>query len=344
MRVLVWLSWWVDSAVAAYVLKQQGFDVVGGFMKNYVSDGWNCTTYDDAQEAIKVAKFLGIELLSFDLQKEYNDRIIQYIYDGYAKWVTPNPDVFCNSLIKFDVFLDKALEMWFDKIAMWHYAKIEEKNNEYCLLRGVDYNKDQSYFLSWLNQFQLSKALLPLWWLTKQEVRKIAHDIQLPNADRPDSQGLCFIGNIPMKKFLEQKLPKKIWNIVTVDGKVLGQHEWAWFYTLGQRHGLWINIKSYVIKTDVEKNLVIVWDKSHEDLSHSDLFALDWHWIGKKYDFPLDVKTKIRYRQEPQPAQLVWFEHQQLHIKFQESQWAIASWQIVVAYIGDECIGSGIIK
>lgn len=344
MRVLVWLSWWVDSAVAAYLLKQQGFDVVGGFMKNYVSESWTCTTYDDAQEAIKVADFLGIELLSFDMQQEYNDRIIQYIYDGYAKWITPNPDVLCNSLIKFDVFLEKALALWFDKIAMGHYARIVENLWQYKLLRWIDYNKDQSYFLAGLNQYQLSKSLFPLWNLTKPEIRKIAQEISLPNADRPDSQWLCFIGNVPIKQFLEQKLPKKTGNIVMSDGTIVGKHEGAWFYTVGQRHGLGLNFKCYVVKTDVITNTVVVGEKSHEELLHTSLIALDWHWIEKEYSLPLQVKTKIRYRQEPQPSTLISLKNNKINIKFDEPQRAVASGQVVVAYIGDECIGSGIIK
>lgn len=350
MRVLVWLSWWVDSAVAAYLLKQEGFDVVGWFMKNYVSETWTCTTYQDAEEAIKVAKFLDIELLSFDLQKEYNEKIVQYIYRGYAKWITPNPDVLCNSLIKFDVFLEKALALWFDKIAMGHYARIDltqdawiKNQNFYKLMRGVDYTKDQSYFLAWLNQFQLSKSLFPLENLTKSEVRKIAKRIWLPNADRKDSQGLCFIGQVPIKQFLEQQLPKKIWNIITTDWTIVGQHEGAWFYTIGQRHGLGLNFKCYVIKTDVQTNTVTVGEKNHEELSHTSLIALDWHWIGKEYDLPLDVQTKIRYRQEPQPAHLL-SEWRHIKITFDEPQWAVASGQVVVAYIGDECVWSGIIQ
>ncbi len=343
MRVLVWLSWWVDSAVAAYLLKQQGFEVVWSFMKNYVSESWTCTTYDDAEEAIKVADFLEIKLLSFDMQQEYNDRIIQYIYDGYAKWITPNPDVLCNSLIKFDVFLERALALWFDKISMGHYARVVEDWSQYKLLRWVDYNKDQSYFLAWLDQYQLSKSLFPVWNLTKPEIRKIAQEISLPNANRPDSQWLCFIWNVPIKQFLEQQLPKKTGNIIVSDGTVVGKHEGAWFYTVGQRHGLGLNFKCYVIKTDVEKNIVVVGEKSHEELSHTSLVALDWHWIWQEYHLPLQVKTKIRYRQEPQPATLVSLENNNMNISFDEPQWAVASGQVVVAYLGDECIGSGVI-
>ena len=195
-KILIWLSWWVDSAVAAYLLKKEGYDVTAGFMKNYVAPDGNCTTYDDAQEAIKVADFLWIELISFDLQKEYQEKIIDYIYNGYQKGITPNPDVLCNSLIKFDVFLNKALEMWFDWIATGHYARIEEIEWSHKLLRWLDYNKDQSYFLAGLNQFQLSKSLFPIGNLKKPELRKIAKAVWLPNAERKDSQGLCFVWNI----------------------------------------------------------------------------------------------------------------------------------------------------
>ncbi len=347
MRVLIWLSWWVDSAVAAYLLQKQGFDVTGAFMKNYISENGNCSTYQDAEEAIKVAEFLWIELLVFDMQSEYQDRIINYIYDGYSKWITPNPDILCNSLIKFDVFLNKAIEQWFDKIAMGHYARIavdESLKNKYKLLRWVDYHKDQSYFLAWLNQYQLSKAIFPLWDIPKSRVREIAKEIWLPNADRPDSQWLCFIWNIPIKKFLEQKLPHQKWDIVLSDWRVVGKHDWAWFFTVWQRHWLGLNFKAYVIKTDVKENIVVVGDKSHEELSAKSLLALDWHWISQDFPVSLQVKTKIRYRQEPQAATLISYDKWNMEISFDEEQWAIASGQTVVAYLGDECIWSGIIK
>jgi tRNA-specific 2-thiouridylase len=233
-KVLVWLSGWVDSAVSAALLLDQWYEVVGWFMKNYVSDKWNCTTFKDAEEAIKVAKFLWIELLSFDLQKEYQERIIDYIFEWYSKWITPNPDVLCNNLIKFDVFLNKAMEQWFDYIATGHYARIttsvilnevkdlrwdtkdssakaSEWQIRYHLLQWIDSWKDQSYFLSGLNQYQLSKSIFPLWEMTKQEVREKAKEIWLPNAERKDSQGLCFIWNVPIRTFLMQKFPKKEW-------------------------------------------------------------------------------------------------------------------------------------
>jgi tRNA-specific 2-thiouridylase len=350
-KILVWLSGWVDSAVAAYLLKKQWYDVVAWFMKNYISDSWNCSTYQDADEAIKVAKFLWIEILSFDLIKEYNEKIINYIYDGYKKWITPNPDVFCNNLIKFDVFLNKALEMWFDGIATWHYARIVTMNQwntvTMKLYRWIDYNKDQSYFLSWLNQFQLSKSIFPIWDIDKPQVRIIAKEIWLPNAGRKDSQGLCFVWNIPIKTFLEQKLPHKIWDIINLDWKKIWEHDGAWFYTIWQRRGLNLLPDLYVSKIDVKKNIIYVWHRWSELLNQKIIYAKDRHRISDEHKTPMEIQAKIRYRQEPKEALLKqssqtkykeWFE-----LEFKEKQWAIAPWQIVAAYDGDECLGNGII-
>lgn len=358
-KVLVWMSWGVDSAIAAYLLQQQGYDVVAGFMKNYVSDSGNCTTYSDAEEAIKVSKFLWIEILSFDLQKEYNEKIIEYIYNGYQQGITPNPDVLCNSLIKFDVFLQKALELWFDCIATGHYARIQNveckvqnvdlKNNSkvwtlnYKLLRWIDYNKDQSYFLAGLNQFQLSKSLFPIWWYTKPEIRVLAKKIWLPNAARKDSQWLCFIGNIPIKDFLLKKLPKKEGNIVNTEGKVVGKHEWAYFFTIGQRHGLSLPFKAYVIKTDVKNNIVVVGEKEDKALFGKTITTTGRHRIRKEHKLPTKILAKIRYRQEPQEATLKTNKEGDIVVTFKEKQRAIAPGQTIVAYKGDECIGSGVI-
>lgn len=363
------MSWGVDSAIAAYLLKQQWYEVVAWFMKNYVSDSGNCTTYNDAEEAIKVSKFLWIEIISFDLQKEYNEKIIEYIYNGYQQGITPNPDVLCNSLIKFDVFLQKAMQLWFDYIATGHYARIRElkveswklkEKKQFKLLRWIDYNKDQSYFLAGLNQFQLSKSLFPIWGYTKPEIRALAKKIGLPNAARKDSQWLCFIGNIPIKEFLLKKLPKKEGNIVDMTGKVVGKHEGAYFFTIGQRHGLNLPFKAYVIKTDVENNRVIVGEKEDKALFGKTITTTGRHWIRKEYKLPTKILAKIRYRQEPQSAKLVeshkvkslkskdWFDRSYgpddlITIIFNEKQRAIAPGQTIVAYKGDECIWSGII-
>ena len=352
MKILVGLSGGVDSAVAAYLLQQQWHEITAGFMKNYISDTWNCTTYDDAQEAIQVANFLWIKLLSFDLQKEYNEKIIQYIYNGYKKGITPNPDILCNSLIKFDIFLEKALELGFEYIATGHYARIRElkiKNwklkgeNKFKLLRWVDYNKDQSYFLSWLNQYQLSKSLFPLGNMNKPEIRTLAKKIWLPNAERKDSQGLCFIGNIPMKEFLKKELPIKKWDIVLLDGTKVGEHEWAYFFTIGQSRGLDINKKAYVVATNIKKNLMTVsYNKEEPKLIKKEI-SIKWrHWIGDKYTLPLECSTKIRYRQEPNPATMNTIGDK-IIFSYTDEQRGIAQWQTLTAYIDDECIGSGTI-
>ncbi len=373
-KILVGLSWGVDSAIAAYLLKKQWYEVVGWFMKNYISDSGNCTTYEDAQEAIKVANFLWIELLSFDLQKEYNENIINYIYEGYQKGITPNPDVLCNTLIKFDVFLQKAMELWFNYIATGHYARIEQvkshlSSNEgkskvksnlspkeeksdftdlwlyrpYRLLRGIDYNKDQSYFLAGLNQYQLSKSIFPLGNMTKPQIRELAKKIGLPNAERKDSQGLCFVGNIPMKDFLKKRLPIKKGDIVLMDGTKVGEHEWAYFFTIGQSRGLDINKKAYVIDTNIKKNTITVsYDKQVPELNKRIIYVEWWHRIGKKHKLPLKCSTKIRYRQEPNPATI----KQKWSIticEYSQNQRGIAPGQTLVAYLWDECIGSGTI-
>ena len=350
MKILVGLSGGVDSAVAAYLLKEQGHEVVAGFMKNYVSDTGNCTTYNDAIDAIKVAEFLGIEIRSFDLQKEYQERIIDYIFSGYQKGITPNPDVLCNSLIKFDVFLQKALEQGFDKIATGHYARIQESCKEdwemfFHLLRGVDHNKDQSYFLAGLNQFQLQHSVFPLWGLTKPEVRAIAEKIGLPNASRKDSQGLCFIGNVPIKQFLLQKFPIKKGEIRTLEGKSVGTHDGAYFFTIGQKQGLGLNFKAYVYRIDIENNIVYVCDKEAEELQTQEILVKDWHWIAEEYSEWSSLTGKIRYRQNPPVScTLLKKEKAEVLIRFLEAQRAVAPGQVFVLYDGEVCLGSGIIS
>ncbi|EKE27978.1 MAG: tRNA-specific 2-thiouridylase MnmA, partial [uncultured bacterium (gcode 4)] len=266
-RVLLWLSWWVDSAVGAHLLQKEGYEVVAWFMKNYVSTTEDCPTKEDRDEAIKVAQHLWIkEFIIFDFREEYNAKVVEYIYEWYKSWITPNPDILCNSEIKFKLFLDKAMKLWFDYIATGHYARIEENwelwaenwDKHYSLLKWLDPNKDQSYFLAWLNQYQLSKSLFPIWNLEKPEVRKIAEEIGLPNAKRKDSQWICFVGKVDMHKFLEKKIPTKKWNIVDTSWHILGEHNWAWYFTIWQRK--WINIWGwpalFVVKKDVEKNEV----------------------------------------------------------------------------------------
>lgn len=345
-RVLVWLSWWVDSAVTAYLLQKEWYEVCAGFMKNYVSEEENCPTKEDRDEAIKVATFLGIKtFMIFDFREEYNKKVVEYIYDWYKAWITPNPDILCNSEIKFKLFLERALELGFDYIATGHYAKIECVGAEYKLLKWIDDTKDQSYFLAGLNQFQLSKSLFPLWWIKKTEVRKIAEEIGLPNAKRKDSQWICFVGKVDMHKFLEKKIPTKIWNIIDISGQVLGQHNWAWYYTIGQRK--WIEIWGwpalFVIKKDVEKNEVTVWTENELELYSDSLTASNWHWIWKEYLLPIRWKAKIRYRQADQDVEVKNLWNSRIEAIFSEKQRAITSGQTIAIYIWDELIWSGII-
>ena len=371
-KVLVWLSGWVDSAVSAALLLEQWYEVVWWFMKNYVSDKWNCTTFKDAEEAIKVAKFLWIELLSFDLQKEYQERIIDYIFEWYSKWITPNPDVLCNNLIKFDVFLNKAMEQWFDYIATGHYARIttsvilnevkdlrcnikdssakaSEWQIRYHLLQWVDSWKDQSYFLSGLNQYQLSKSIFPLWEMAKQQVREKAKEIWLPNAERKDSQGLCFIWNVPIRTFLMQKFPKKEWDILDLSGKKVWTHQWAYFYTIGQKQWLWLNFKAYVYRIDIENNILYVTDKDAEELKTKTLIAKNWHWIcpdmeSEILNWKKNLSGKIRYRQIPAvECKLEKMDNGDMKVTFEKEQRAVAPGQVFVAYDWDECLGNGMI-
>lgn len=343
-KVLVWLSWWVDSAVTAHLLLQQWYDVIAGFMKNYSEpDNPHCTTRIDRDMAIKVAEHLGIKtFIIFDFRKEYQERIIDYIYDGYKKWLTPNPDVFCNNLIKFDLFLEQAIKLWCDYVATGHYAIIKDN----ILYRGKDNNKDQSYFLSRLNHHQLSHALTPLGEYTKPQIRAIAQEIGLPNADRPDSQWLCFIGDVPMSEFLKKKLPEQPWDIIDQNGKKVGTHSWARFYTLGQRHQLFLPFRAYVTAIDVNNNIVTVGEKYDEKLTSDTVIVTDRVWTGdiENQELLADCLIKIRYRQDPAVSwSCISIENNSLTFQIEATRW-VTPWQILVAYShDDQVIGSGII-
>ncbi|AKH32526.1 tRNA-specific 2-thiouridylase MnmA [candidate division SR1 bacterium Aalborg_AAW-1] len=346
-KVLVGLSGGVDSAVTAHLLLQQGYDVTAGFMINYREpENPHCSTRIDQETAKQVADFLKIPFLNFDFTVEYEDRIINYIYEGYKKGITPNPDVFCNNLIKFDLFLEYALIAGFDYIATGHYAQIIKIDNTNTLFRGIDPKKDQSYFLSRLNQHQLDHALLPLGTYTKEEIRVIAKDINLPNANRPDSQGLCFIGNIPMSEFLRKKLPEQKGDILDQSGKKVGTHNGARFYTLGQRHQLFLPFKAYVTKIDVTNNIITVGNKYDENLLSDTVKVTDRVWTGSEQSPEVldNCLMKIRYRQEPAiEAKLIHNNNSKFTFSIPETR-GITPGQIAVAYTEDrKVLGSGII-
>jgi tRNA-specific 2-thiouridylase len=355
-KVFVMMSGGVDSSVAAFLLQQENrYDVIGVFIKGYNVDG--CQDRD-AEDARRVAEQLSIPFYVIDLEAEYKKFVVEYLVDGYRKGITPNPDVMCNKEIKFGAFLQKAIGMGADFVATGHYARMaknEIRNGEgeaqviYALQQGIDDNKDQSYFLWTLTQEQLKHCLFPIGAYTKPEIRAIAAKAGLSTAQKKDSQGICFLGNISLREFLEQYLPKKRGNIVTVDGVKVGEHDGAWFYTIGQRHGLCIGggPAYFVIKKDVANNIVTV---SHDDrlleqaAGHVDLVEVNFmgaHAVQPPESIP--VMARIRYRQPLFPATLVR-EGDVYRLQFDEPRKFVAAGQSAVLYDNEGMvIGGGII-
>ena len=393
-RVIIGLSGGVDSSVTAYLLKEQGYEVIGLFMKNWHDDSVTisneCQWLEDSNDALIVAEKLGIPFQVVDLSEQYKERIVDYMFDEYSKGRTPNPDVLCNREIKFDVFMDIALQLGADFVATGHYCRKDtEIINEkpiYKLLAGKDVNKDQSYFLCQLSQQQLTKALFPIGELTKPEVRKIAKEANLITANKKDSQGLCFIGKVRLPDFLQQQLQPKNGLIVTIpsnfeqytksvqefenkeaelkyfstkyfykkeDGKVVGKHQGAHYFTKGQRKGLNIGGTKealYVIETDVAENVIYTGEgKNHPGLYRNVLFVSnkEIHWIREdltlKIGETMQVEARIRYRQTLENATIYKLENG-LYVEFENKQSAIQEGQFVAWYQNEELIGSGVIS
>jgi len=393
-RVIVGLSGGVDSSVAAYLLKEQGYEVIGLFMKNWHDDSVtisdDCPWLDDSNDAMLVADKLGIPFQTIDLSVQYKERIVDYMFDEYQKGRTPNPDVLCNREIKFDVFMKIAMDLGADFVATGHYCRkgIIEKDGKsiYQLLAGVDSNKDQSYFLCQLSQEQLAKSLFPIGELTKPQVREIASKLNLVTADKKDSQGLCFIGKVRLPEFLQQKLKPKEGVIVEIpegkeiykqevpkfhseeeklqylsrkieyhitDGKIVGKHQGAHYFTKGQRKGLAVGgtiEPLFVIETDVDDNVIYTGQgKEHPGLLKKALFVNknELHWIRKDLELQVDqtmqVKARIRYRQPLQDAILHKVDSG-LYVEFKKPQSAITEGQFVAWYLEDELVGSGVIS
>jgi tRNA-specific 2-thiouridylase len=387
-RVIVGLSGGVDSSVAAYLLQQQGYEVIGLFMKNWHDDSVtisdDCPWLEDSNDAMLVAEKLGIPFQTVDLSEQYKERIVDYMFAEYQRGRTPNPDVLCNREIKFDVFLDIALSLGADYVATGHYCQkdslvvdAEPAEATHRLLAGADPNKDQSYFLCQLNQAQLAKTLFPIGGLQKSEVRNIAAEQELVTAEKRDSQGLCFVGKISLPDFLQQKLATKKGAIIQVadthpmyaktpdntpaglaekfvytpeDGNVVGTHNGAHFFTVGQRKGLAVGGTKeplFVLATDVQKNSIYVGEgKDHPGLYRTALWIdqADVHWIRPdlETDQPMKVAARIRYRQplatatlHPTPAGM--------YLVFDAPQSAIAAGQFAAWYLDNELIGSGVI-
>ena len=392
-RVVVGLSGGVDSSVSAYLLQKQGYEVIGLFMKNWHDDSVTisdeCPWLEDSNDALMVAEKLGIPFQTVDMSVPYKQRIVDYMFREYERGRTPNPDVLCNREIKFDTFMEYALNLGADYVATGHYCRKEEievnGHTIYRLLAGKDQNKDQSYFLCQLSQAQLSRALFPIGDLQKSEVRAIAKELGLVTAEKKDSQGLCFVGKVRLPEFLQQQLAPKKGDIIQIpstwqgyqdkeslklfecyedelkyytekyhysptDGKVVGQHEGAHFFTIGQRKGLHVGgtvEPLFVIDTDTEKNIIYVGEgHAHPGLFRRTLFVKkeDIHWIRTDLALSLhqtmEVAVRIRYRQPLQKATL-YLTNSGLYVDFSTAQSAITSGQFAAWYLDDELIGSG---
>ncbi|BAS68089.1 tRNA 2-thiouridine(34) synthase MnmA [Bathymodiolus septemdierum thioautotrophic gill symbiont] len=352
MKVIVGLSGGVDSSVAALRLIEQGFEVEALFMKNWEEDdsGEHCTAKQDLSDAQKVADKLNIKLHTVNFSADYWEDVFEHFLKEHKKGRTPNPDVLCNKSIKFKAFLDYALNLGADKIAMGHYARIKEINGAFQLKTGLDNDKDQSYFLHLLNQHQLSKSLFPLGEINKKEVRKIATDNGFVTANKKDSTGICFIGERNFSEFLATYLPKQQGNIVDENGQFIKHHQGLAFYTIGQRKGLEIGggfgdsgAAWFVADKHIENNELLVVQGDHPLLYHASLNASNPHWIDNEPNFPLKCTAKIRYRQASQDC-TIHLENGEIKVNFDQLQRAITPGQSIVFYSEDVCLGGAIIE
>ncbi len=353
-RIVVGMSGGVDSAVSALLLNQQGYEVTGLFMKNWEDDDddEHCSSREDLIDAVAVADVIGIPIEAVNFSKEYKDRVFSYFLREYEAGRTPNPDILCNSEIKFKAFLDHAMRLGADAIAMGHYAQVHEQDSLFQLLKADDASKDQSYFLHRLNQAQLSKTMFPLGKLLKTKVREIARKHGLANHAKRDSTGICFIGERPFREFLSRYLPTQPGEMRTPEGKVVGQHQGLSFYTLGQRQGLGIGgAKEYsgepwfVAGKDMTNNrLIVVQGHDHPALLSKNLDAMEMHWIsGHAPDLTRDYAAKTRYRQADAACHITMPSGGTTAFSFREAQWAVTPGQSVVVYDGKVCLGGGII-
>ncbi|MEN5165654.1 tRNA 2-thiouridine(34) synthase MnmA [Achromobacter kerstersii] len=362
-RVVVGMSGGVDSSVTAWLLKQQGYDVVGLFMKNWEDDDDSeyCSTRQDLLDAASVADLVGVDFEFVNFAAEYKDRVFADFLREYSAGRTPNPDVLCNAEIKFKAFLDHAMALGAEHIATGHYARVREVPGEgggtqFQLLKALDASKDQSYFLHRLNQAQLSRTLFPLGEIHKTEVRRIAHEIGLHNAAKKDSTGICFIGERPFREFLNRYLPTEPGPILTPEGQKVGRHEGLSFYTLGQRKGLGVGgVKGrqredgtaeawYVARKDLERNILyVVQGHDHPWLLSGQLQAQDASWVAGHPPAIASYGAKTRYRQADAACRLERAEGDTFALDFTEPQWAVTPGQSAVLYDGEVCLGGGII-
>ena len=347
--VVVGLSGGVDSSVTAALLKKQGFSVVGVYMKNWSEDfgDYGCTWAQDSEDARRVAEHLNIPFYVWNFEKEYYDHVVQYFLHEYEVGRTPNPDVMCNSEIKFKVFMQKALELGADFVATGHYARVDQKDGKWRLLKGIDPAKDQSYFLYTLKQDQLAKVLFPIGEYRKSEVRELARKFGLPTAEKKDSQGICFIGKINVTEFLKEHVKAHAGEIVTTTGQQIGQHGGLPYYTIGQREGIGIGGSGpyYVAAKDLDANkLIVTNDKSDPMLWKSEFIVSDLSWTSDEPRFPLSTGVSIRYHHPEYSANIEKLADNNLKVKFDQPQRAITEGQAAVFYEGDVLLGGGVIE
>jgi tRNA-specific 2-thiouridylase len=348
--IVVGISGGVDSAVTALLLKQQGYKVIGLFMKNWEDDDSDeyCSSRQDLIDAVSIADTIGIPIETVNFAQEYKDRVFSHFLREYAAGLTPNPDILCNSEIKFKAFLEHAVNMGADSIATGHYAQIRKVDDNYQLLKAIDSSKDQSYFLYRLNQAQLSKARFPLGMLLKSQVREIARQHNLSNYAKKDSTGICFIGKRPFREFLNRYLPAQPGPIYTPDGQMVGEHMGLSFYTIGQRQGLGIGgqgLPWFVAAKNIANNhLIVAQGHDHPALLSTFLDATELHWIDNRMpDITRDYTAKIRYRQADVSCHFNAISGTLGSFEFSEVQWAVTPGQSVVIYDGEICLGGGII-
>lgn len=349
-RFVVGLSGGVDSAVAALLLKRAGYEVVGLFMKNWEDDDQDgfCPAKQDFDDVLAIADVIGIEIEGVNFSREYKDRVFSYFLSEYRAGRTPNPDILCNSEIKFKAFLDHAISLGADFIATGHYAKVIHAER-HALLKAADRSKDQSYFLYRLNQTQLSRTEFPLAEIEKSSVRTLAKDAGLPVFDKKDSTGICFIGERPFRGFLERYLPRDPGEMRTPDGGLVGQHDGLMYYTIGQRQGLDIGGAGepwFVAAKNMANNtLIVVQGREHSALYKTNLRAIDPTWVSGEAPLPGSrLGCKTRYRQNDVMCQITEISSEDFRVEFEVPHWAIAPGQSVVLYDRDVCLGGGVIK
>ena len=354
-RIVVGLSGGVDSSVAAWLLREQGYQVEAIFMKNWEEDDHDgyCAAAEDLADAEQVCTNLGVELRTVNFSSEYWDQVFCRFIEEYEQGRTPNPDVLCNREIKFDVFLDYALSLGAQRVATGHYARLLEHESGLRLLKGHDSNKDQTYFLYTLGQTQLARTLFPLGELNKTQVRALARKAGLPTSEKKDSTGICFIGERPFKEFLSRYVPHRPGGIETVDGECIGRHDGLPYYTLGQRRGLGIGGRGggsgkpwYVVDKDRPRDvLVVAQGRDHPQLYAREMEITECHWVTESAPTtPLPCTGKTRYQQPDEPCVLTQATRDSYRVTFERPQWAPTPGQSVVLYDSHECLGGGVIR